>query len=233
MSTEFSGLDVVVTGATGELGEAVARHLLDAGATVHLPVRSPDKARALYAGAGDRVRFAPVSDLGDEAAVAAYYAGLPPIWASIHCAGGFAMSRIDETALGDLKKMLDMNAVSAFLCSREAVKVMRGRGGRIVNVASQPGVEPRRGAGKIAYAMSKAAVAALTLALAEEVAAEGIWVNAVVPSTMDTAANRRAWPDSDYAAWPKLAEVAATVAFLASPKNAVTRAALVPVYGRS
>jgi NAD(P)-dependent dehydrogenase (short-subunit alcohol dehydrogenase family) len=233
MSTEYSGLDVVVTGATGELGEAVARHLLGAAATVHLPVRAPDKARVLYAGAGDRVRLAEVSDLGDEAAVAAFYAGLPPIWASIHCAGGFAMSRIDETALGDLKKMMDINAASAFLCSREAVKAMRGRGGRIVNVASQPGVEPRRGGGKIAYAMSKAAVAALTLALAEEVAGEGIWVNAVVPSTMDTAANRRSWPDSDYGTWPKLAEVAATIAFLASPQNAVTRAALVPVYGRT
>jgi len=233
MSTEYSGLDVVVTGATGELGEAVARHLLGAGATVHLPVRTPEKAKALYDGAGDRVRVAPVADLGDESAVATFYAGLPPLWASIHCAGGFAMSRIDETAKGDLEKLLDMNAVSAFLCSREAVKSMRGRGGRIVNVASQPGVEPRRGGGKIAYAMSKAAVAALTLALAEEVAGEGIWVNAVVPSTMDTAANRRSWPDSDYSTWPKLDEVAATIAFLASPQNAVTRAGLVPVYGRT
>ena len=120
MSAEFAGLHVVVTGATGELGEAVARHLVGAGATVHLPVRTPDKARALYAGAGGRVRCVAVSDLGDEAAVAAFYAGLPPIWASIHCAGGFAMSRIDDTTLGELETMLDINAASAFLCSREA-----------------------------------------------------------------------------------------------------------------
>jgi NAD(P)-dependent dehydrogenase (short-subunit alcohol dehydrogenase family) len=231
MSTEFVGLDVVVTGATGELGEAVARHLLGAGATVHLPVRTPDKARTLYAGAGDRVRVAAVSDLGDESAVGSFYAGLPPLWASIHCAGGFAMSRIEDTTLSDLRKMLDGNTVSAFLCCREAVKAMKGRGGRIVNVASQLGVEPRRGGGMVAYSVSKAAVAALTLALAEEVASEGIWVNAVVPSTMDTEANRRAWPDFDHSKWPKLGEVAATIAFLASPQNAVTRAALVPVYG--
>ena len=232
MSNEFSGRDVVVTGATGELGEAVARHLLGAGATVHVPVRHPDKARALFAGA-DRVRVATVPDLGDEAAVGAFYAGLPPIWASIHCAGGFTMSRIDETPLSDLRKMLDMNAISAFLCCREAVKAMRGRGGRIVNVAAQPGVEPRRGGGMAAYAASKAAVAAITLALAEEVAGDGIWVNAVVPSIMDTEANRSAMPNADHAKWPKLADVAATIAFLASPQNAVTRAALVPVYGRS
>jgi NAD(P)-dependent dehydrogenase (short-subunit alcohol dehydrogenase family) len=233
MNTDFIGRDVVVTGATGELGEAVARHLLAMGATVHLPVRNPEKARALYAGADDRVRVAAVSDLGDEAAVAAFYAGLPPLWGSVHCVGGFAMSRFEETALADLRKMFDMNTVSAFLCCRGAVKAMRGRGGRIVNVAAQPGVEPRRGGGMTAYAASKAAVAALTLALAEEVAGDGIWVNAVVPSIMDTEANRRAMPNADHLKWPKLHEVAATVAFLASPLNTATRAALVPVYGRS
>jgi len=231
MSTDFSNRNVVVTGATGELGEAVARMLVTAGATVHVPARSPDKARTLYAGAGDRVRVAAVSDLADEAAVAAFYAGLPPLWASIHCAGGFAMSKLSDTSLADLRRMLDINAIPAFLCCREAVKSMRGRGGRIVNVAAQPGVEPRRGAGMVAYAASKSAVAAITLALAEELAGEGIWVNAVVPSIMDTEANRRSMPSADHTKWPKLDEVATTIAFLASPQNAVTRAALVPVYG--
>ena len=179
------------------------------------------------------MRIGVVADLADEAAVAAYYAGLPPIWASIHCAGGFAMSRIGETPLSELRRMLDVNAVPVFLCCREAVKALSGRGGRIVNVASQPGVEPRRGAGMVSYAASKAAVAAITLALAEEVAGEGIWINAVVPSIMDTDANRRAMPQADHTKWPKLDEVAATIAFLASPQNAVTRAALVPVYGKT
>ena len=232
MSNDYAGCNVVVTGATGGLGEAVVRNLSGAGATVHVPVRHPDKARALYAGQ-DRVRVAAVADLGDEGGVAAFYAGLPPIWASIHCAGGFAMSPIDETTLADLRTMLDMNAVSTFLCCREAVKAMKGRGGRIVNVAAQPGVEPRRGSGMAAYAASKAAVAAITLAVAEEVAGEGIWVNAVVPSIMDTEVNRKAMPKADHAKWPKVEDVAATIAFLASPQNAVTRAALVPVYGRS
>ena len=232
MSNDYAGRNVVVTGATGGLGEAVVRNLSGTGASVHVPVRHPDKARALYAGQ-DRVRVAAVADLGDEGGVAAFYAGLPPIWASIHCAGGFAMSPIDETTLADLRTMLDMNAISTFLCCREAVKAMRGRGGRIVNVAAQPGVEPRRGSGMAAYAAGKAAVAAITLALAEEVAGDGIWVNAVVPSILDTEANRTAMPKADHSKWPKVADVAATIAFLASPQNAVTRAALVPVYGRS
>jgi len=233
MSNDYSDRHVVVTGATGGLGEAVARRLVRAGATVHLPARNTDKARALYTDGGDRVRVAAVSDLADEAAVAAFYSGLPPLWASIHCAGGFAMSKFAHTALAELRGMFDTNAVPAFLCCREAVKSMKGRGGRIVNVAAQPGVEPRRGAGMAAYAASKAAVAAITLALAEEVAGEGIWVNAVVPSIMDTEANRRAMPKADHAKWPKLDDVAATIAFLASPETLVTRAALVPVYGRS
>jgi len=233
MTTDYAGRHVVVTGATGELGNAVARQLLGMGATIHLPARNPEKVRALHAGAENRVRVATVLDLGDESAVGAFYAGLPPLWGSIHCAGGFAMSRIEATALLGLRTMLDVNTVSTFLCCREAVKAMRGRGGRIVNVAAQPGVEPRRGGGLVAYAASKAAVAAITLALAEEVAGEGIWVNAVVPSIMDTEANRRAMPNADHSKWPKLDDVAATVAFLASPQNAVTRAALVPVYGRT
>jgi len=231
MGFDFTKRDVVVTGATGELGGAVARLLLEAGATVHLPVRDAAKAAALFA--HDRARVTVVRDLGDEAAVTAFYAALPSLWASIHVAGGFAWGRVDDIPLSGFRSMLDMNAVPTFLCCREAVKRLRGRGGRIVNVAAQPGVEPRRGAGKSAYAAGKAAVAALTLALAEELTDEGIWVNAVVPSIMDTAANRKDMPDADHAKWPKVSEVAATIAFLASPENTVTRAALVPVYGKS
>ncbi len=85
----------------------------------------------------------------------------------------------------------------------------------------------------VAYSTSKAGVASLTQCLAEELAPDGIWVNAVVPSIMDTPANRAAMPGADHSAWPSVGDVAHTIAFLASPDNAVTRGALVPVYGRS
>ncbi len=84
-----------------------------------------------------------------------------------------------------------------------------------------------------AYAASKAAVATLTLALAEEVAARDILVNAVAPSILDTPANRADMPKADHAAWPKVDEVARTILFLASPDNKVTRGAIVPVYGKA
>jgi NAD(P)-dependent dehydrogenase (short-subunit alcohol dehydrogenase family) len=126
------------------------------------------------------------------------------------------------------------NADSAFLCCREAVKAMRRseRRGRIVNVAARPALEPRQGGGMVAYTMTKAAVAALTVALGEELAAEGIWVNAVAPSLIDTPANRQAMPDADFASWPKAAELAETIVHLASPDNHLVRSALIPVYGR-
>ena len=127
---------------------------------------------------------------------------------------------------------LDSNLVSCFLCCRAAIGAMKA-GGRIVNVASRQALEPRSGAGMTAYTIAKSGVATLTIALAEEVAKDGILVNAVAPSIMDTAANRKAMPKASFDAWPKVEEVAATILFLASPDNHVTRGAVVPVYGKS
>jgi NAD(P)-dependent dehydrogenase (short-subunit alcohol dehydrogenase family) len=106
-------------------------------------------------------------------------------------------------------------------------------GGRIVNVASRQALEWRLGAGLTAYAASKAAIAAFTAGLAQEVAGDGILVNAVAPSTIDTPANRAAMPKADFTLWPKPEEIAATVMHLASPLNGVTRGAIIPVYGKS
>ena len=98
-------------------------------------------------------------------------------------------------------------------------------------VSAKPALVPTGGLS--AYAMSKAAVAALTTSLAEELKEEGIWVNAVVPSTMDTPANRGAMPGADFSSWPSVGDVAETILFLASPQNRATRGALVPVYGKA
>jgi NAD(P)-dependent dehydrogenase (short-subunit alcohol dehydrogenase family) len=233
---DYSNRHVVVTGGTGALGAAVAERLLEAGAAmVHIPAhRAPDPAKFALA-RHQRVHVAAPVDLVSEDAVRSFYQSLPSLWASIHTAGGFAASQIAETSLADFRQMIDINAVTSFLCCREAVRKMRshpgGGGGRIVNVAAKAALFPTGGLS--AYAASKAAVTNLTLSLSEELAAEGIWVNAVLPSIMDTPANRAAMPKADFAKWPTVAEVAATIVFLASPQNAVTRGALVPVYGQS
>jgi NAD(P)-dependent dehydrogenase (short-subunit alcohol dehydrogenase family) len=225
---------VVITGGTGALGTGIVAQLLAQGATCHVPLFRAEH-RDGYAFTGhERVHLGGPVNLSDEAAVEAYYDRLPPLWASVHVAGGFAMGPLTETSLDDFQRMLNMNAVTAFLCSREAVKRMRANdhgGGRIVNVGARPALVPTPG--MIAYATSKAAVTAMTTALAEELASEGIWVNAVIPSVMDTPANRLGMPDADHDVWPSVADVAQTVTFLASPDNAATRGGLVPVYGRS
>ena len=147
------------------------------------------------------------------------------------------MAPVADIGQADFESMMRMNTLTCFLCCREAVRAMRrsGRpktdGGRIVNVIARPALEPT--GGMLAYSTSKAGVASLTECLAREVLEEGILVNAVAPSIMDTPANRAGMPDGDFASWPKLEEVARAMVWLASPANALTTGSLVPVYGRA
>src|SRR3954453_3510037 len=224
---------VVVTGGTGALGTAVVAALVDAGAHCHVAWLHEHELQHFQYREHPKVALAGPSDVTDEAAVDKLFAAIPRLWASIHIAGGFAMAPVADTRKSDVMQQVEMNFVSAFLCCRAAVRGMTGAGGRIVNVAARPALEWRSGAGMAAYTASKAAVAALTVALAEEGAKDGILVNAVAPSIMDTAANRAAMPKADYATWPKVEEVARTIVFLASSDNAVTRGGIVPVFGKS
>jgi NAD(P)-dependent dehydrogenase (short-subunit alcohol dehydrogenase family) len=232
---DFHDRNVVVTGGTGALGTAVVTALIDAGAVCHVPYREEEGARRFAHRDHPNVRLLAAGDLSDDEAVARVFAPVPRLWASIHIAGGFAFGKLSNADVGTLKQQIETNLVSCLLCCRAAVRTMArgGEGGRIVNVTARPGIEWRQGANMVAYTAAKAGVAALTVALAEEVAREGVLVNAVAPSIMDTPANRQSMPKADYAAWPKVEEVARTILFLASPENTVTRGAIVPVYGRT
>lgn len=203
----MNGRHVFISGAAGALGTSVRAAFEQAGATLHTPGSSE-------------------LDLTDEAAVVKYFAALPPLWASVHLAGGFAMGALVETSLEDVRRQHELNFVTAFLCCREAVK--KGAS-RIVNVAARAALEP--GAGTIAYAASKAALVMMTRALAEELKPKGVLVNAVAPSLMDTPANRKAMPAADPAKWPKTDDVARSILWLSSPENVLTSGAVVPVYG--
>jgi NAD(P)-dependent dehydrogenase (short-subunit alcohol dehydrogenase family) len=236
----FHGSHVVVTGGTGALGSAVVTALRAAGAVCHVTNMVAAELEKYPHRNDPEVHVTTGLDLADEAAVRRYYSTLPPLWASIHLAGGFAMSPAAETSAVDFADQFQMNAMSAFLCSAAALRAIRTRaelgpggakGGRIVNVAARPGLEPRLGSGMVAYATAKAAVAAMTQALAQETSGEEIWVNAVAPSVLDTPANRAAMPDADHASWVAPSAVAEVIAFLASPDNKVTRGAVIPLYG--
>jgi len=134
---------------------------------------------------------------------------------------------------------MEMNLTTCFLCCREAVRSIARRaggprGGRIINVGSRAAMNPAGGA--IAYSVSKAGVIALTQCLADEVKASRILVNAVIPSIIDTAANRQAMPAAAQAVgdrWPKPAAIAGAIAWLASPANQLVSGALLPVYGEA
>lgn len=232
---DFHDRHVVVTGGTGALGTAIVGMLLESGALCYVPYLHQSEADRFVHRDNSRVTLLPNSELSEESPVVRLFDGVPQLWASIHLAGGFAFGPVAEASKRDLMQQVDNNFVTCFLCCREAVKAIRhaGGGGRIVNVAARPALEWRTGAGMAAYTASKAAVAAFSVALAEEVAKDGILVNAVAPSILDTPANRQAMPKADHSRWPKVEEVAQTVLFLAAPENKVTRGAVVPVYGRS
>jgi len=222
---ELAERHVVITGAAGGLGPAVVDAMLAAGAICHLPVREDGDRLPRHA----RIQVVEGVNLSDEAAVTSFYARCPPLWASIHLAGGFKAALIADTSLADLRGQLDVNLATAFLCSREAVRNMRAKaaGGRIVNVSSRAATVAT--GFSVAYTASKAAVSAMVRALADEVADDRILVNAVLPGTIDTPANRAAMPAVDHRRWTKPADIAAVITWLVSPAQSVTSGALIPV----
>lgn len=237
---DFAGRNVVVTGGTGALGVAVVTALIEAGAVCHVPCRHDAEARGFGLRDHPRVKLYADLELSDGEQVEQLYSSVPALWASIHLAGGFSFGGLKDIDEATLRQQIETNFITCALCCRAALRAFARGGegtgpdrGRIVNVAARPALEWRTGAHMAVYAASKTAVAALTAALAEEVAKDGILVNAVAPSIMDTASNRKAMPKADFSAWPKVEEVASTILFLASPANMVTRGAIVPVYGRT
>lgn len=235
MPREFENRHVVVTGGTGALGCAVVQALLEQGAHVHVPCFHLREIERAPFRDDPRVRIEAGIDLRSGESAEGFYAGVPAgtLWASLHLAGGFMMKPLERTRRDDFADLLMMNALTTFLCCREAAARMGPSGGRLVNVASRPALEPRLGAGMSAYTASKAAVAALTAALAAELADQGVLVNAVAPSIMDTPANRAAMPDADHSRWPKVEDVARAILALASPANTLISGAVVPIYGRA
>jgi NAD(P)-dependent dehydrogenase (short-subunit alcohol dehydrogenase family) len=228
---KFDGKTIIVTGGAGALGAAVVEKLIAEGGRCVVPVRGKFDPKQAY----KNVEYVEGIDLTDEAAVERFYAKVGKLWGSVHAAGTFSMGKVETIKKTDFVNMMQVNLLSAFLCSREAVKGMRagGIGGRIVNVAARAAVEPRI-AGMLPYVVSKAAVGAMTISLAEEVKNDGIYVNAVLPSVMDTPANRKDFPTgTDYSKWASVQDVASVIVFLLSEENRVTSGALVPVYAKA
>ena len=225
MAGPLEGRVAVVCGGTGALGQAISLRLLADGAVIAIPYAVEKERDALRArvGAADHGRLvAEQVDATSVAAMSAFAEGIVARHRGIDVlvagVGGFAGGSLLETDEATWRRMLDLNLTSAFAAARAVVPHMAaGRGGRVVVVASRAVVPPQ--GGFIAYTVAKAGVIAFTQALAQEVRAQGVTVNAVLPSTMDTPANRAAMPGSDRKGWVPVESVADAVAYLARPES--------------
>ncbi len=229
---ELGNRVALVTGGTGGLGRAVVRTFLEHGASVHVPVFDDDEVDALADELGDAIESVGLHrgvDLTDPASVEALFGAIPAPLVVANLAGGFSMGPIEETDPGTWRRMIDLNATSAFLVSRAAFPGMRRAGfGRILNVSAFPALD--RGArGMSAYGAAKAAVLNLTQTLAREGLPHGITANAVLPSTIDTPANREAMADADRTAWLAPHEIARVLVFLASDAGKIVTGAAIPL----
>ncbi|HXJ77506.1 MAG TPA: SDR family NAD(P)-dependent oxidoreductase [Candidatus Methylomirabilis sp.] len=222
----------IMTGGTGALGQSVTSRLLSAGVTVCIPYAVPAELDALRArlGAGASLHAERI-DVTEEAAVAGFVRSVVGAHGRVDIlvngVGGFAGGDLASTSLAEWDRMLNLNLRSAVIGCRAVLPAMTAAGfGRIVNISSRAVVPPL--GGFIGYTVAKAAIITLTQALAREVA-RGITVNAVLPSTMDTPANRQAMPDADRSSWVSTDAVAEVIAYLASDAAGMVSGATIPV----
>jgi NAD(P)-dependent dehydrogenase (short-subunit alcohol dehydrogenase family) len=219
-----SGRRVLVFGAGGALGGGIARAFADAGAAV----TGADKAAPPAGRRIEGVRYEEVDVLDDHAVGALVDAGPAP-WAVVNAIGGYAPARpLSELDAAELMGQLQLNLVTAALITKHALRVMQPAGeGRIVHTASRAGVITK-GNG-FAYSVSKAGVLHLVAMAADEVRGTGVTVNCVVPSIIDTPANRVALPNSDHDKWPKVEDIASVYLYLADPGAHLVNGAALPV----
>ncbi len=222
--TGLSGRNVVVFGAAGALGAGVAAAFAAAGAVVAGVDRVTPAARHQLAGVSYHA-----TDVLDDPAVAAFFDARPVPWAVLNTIGGFAPARpLAQLDPGELTFQLRLNLVSAAIVTSHALRVMQVTGqGRIVHTASRAGLVSA-GSG-FAYSVSKLGVLHLVGMAADEVRGTGITVNCVVPSIIDTPANRAAMPDASHDTWPRVPDIARSYIYLASPDSGLVNGAAIPV----
>ena len=224
MADSLSGRDVLVFGATGALGAAVAAACAASGASVRgLDRDVPPDERQL-----DGVRYEAVDAL-DDSALAALFDGAPAPWAVLNTIGGYApKSPLTAFDPAELTRQVQLNLTSAALITKHALRVMQAAGqGRIVHTASRAATVTT-GNG-FAYSVSKLGVLHLVQMAADEVRGSGVTVNCVVPSIIDTPANRAALPNANYDAWPKPGQIALSYVYLAAPDSGLVNGAALPV----
>jgi NAD(P)-dependent dehydrogenase (short-subunit alcohol dehydrogenase family) len=223
---------VLVAGGTGALGSAVLADLVEHGYPVAATwVRDRERER-IEQSLGDRVQLVE-ADLTDGAQVHDAVDRVADLGAVVNLVGGYSSGgRVHETDPADFERMLDLNLLPGFLLARAAMpKLIEAGGGAYVGVSARAALRPFRGAA--GYITAKAGVIAFVQALASEYRDDGIRANCVLPSTIDTPANREQMPDAEHSKWVPPEQIARVIRFLVSDDSAPTSGAAIPVYGRA
>jgi NAD(P)-dependent dehydrogenase (short-subunit alcohol dehydrogenase family) len=233
----FTDKVVLVAGGTGGLGRAVSLAFLNQGAELIVTYVVAEEFTELTTMVGSnssRLTGRKV-DVTDEGAVQRLIDGIigghGRLDVLVNTIGGYVGGmKLWEAETGALERMLALNLRSGFMLSRAAAKAMLPEGkGAIVNVAAKAAFDHETGLA--AYAASKAAAVALMDSLAADLKGTGVRANSILPSIIDTQANRRAMPDADFSRWPKPEDIARVILFLSSDDAAVIHGAAIPVYG--
>jgi NAD(P)-dependent dehydrogenase (short-subunit alcohol dehydrogenase family) len=224
MNEGLSGRAVLVFGASGALGSGVSAAFAGVGAVV----TGVDKAAPGRAAAVDSASYETV-DLTDDAAVRELFDSRPAPWAVLNTVGGFAPRRpLAELDAAELNGQIALNLVTAALVTKHALRVMQPSAvGRIVHTASRAAVASESSG--FAYSVSKLGVLHLVSMAAHEVRGTNITVNCVMPSIIDTPANRAALPDANHDSWPKVPDIAVSYLYLADPSAGLVNGAVLPV----
>jgi NAD(P)-dependent dehydrogenase (short-subunit alcohol dehydrogenase family) len=239
MKIGFEGKIVIVAGGTGGLGRSVSLAFLSEGALVAVTYRREEELAALKsaAGANGSALSGYKVDVTDEKATAKFAEELVSqhgkVDALVNTVGGYAGGiPLWKTETSVLEQMVSLNLRSGFNLSRAVLPAMLKQAhGSIVNVAAKAAFD--HGAGASAYAASKAAAVAMMDSLAADVKGAGVRINSILPSIIDTAANRQAMPNSKFDIWPKPEDIAKVILFLCSDESKVIHGAAIPVYGDS
>lgn len=236
----FNEKIVLVTGGTGGLGREVTMAFLEAGATVIVTYRAAEEFAAVVSAAQKISAVPPTGvnvDVTDPAAVEKFIAGIVAdhgrLDILVNAVGGYAGgTNLWEVDARTYDKMMQLNLNAGFVLAHVVVpQMIKQNRGRIVNIASKAAFD--HAAGGALYAASKAAAVAMMDSLAADVKPYNINVNSVLPSIIDTAANRAAMPKADFSKWPKPEEIARVILFLCSEDARVIHGAAIPVFGRS
>ena len=226
-------MTVLVAGGTGALGTAVVQELLDAGYSCELTWIVDAERERIESALADRVTLVRADLTDPDGGVAEAVAGVGDLEAVVNLVGGYPSGPlVHETDLADFQRMVELNLTPAFLLAREAMpRLVERGGGAFVGVSARAALRPFAGAA--GYIAGKAALLAFVQALDAEYKGKGVRANAILPSVIDTPANRAAQPDADYSKWVDPKAIAKVVRFLVSDESATLSGAAVPVYGRA